>query len=169
MKKVFYNWQQVQGAVLEINRQMLADNWVPDYIVGITRGGLVPANLLSQYTGIKMYTLDVSLRDSNTQPESNLWMAEDAFGYETSAKNILIIDDINDSGATLDWIVKDWESTCLPGNQRWDNVWHHNVRTAVLTHNTASNFKDVDYCAWEINKSENDCWIVYPWEEFWLR
>jgi hypoxanthine phosphoribosyltransferase len=108
MKKIFYSWKDVQGAVLEIARQMsVDDNWRPDYIVGITRGGLIPANLLSQYTGIKMHTLNVSLRDSDSC-ESNLWMAEDAFGYLdpvdreydhiahslTKAKNILIVDDI---------------------------------------------------------------------------
>ena len=79
MKKVYYNWQQVQGAVLDIARQMSMHDWKPDYIVGLTRGGLVPANLLSQYTGIKMHTLNVSLRDSDSI-ESNLWMAEDALG-----------------------------------------------------------------------------------------
>lgn len=87
MKKVYYSWQQVQGAVLDIARQLNEDNWRPDYIVGITRGGLIPANLLSQYTGTKMHTLNVSLRDGG-ESESNLWMAEDAFGF--NAKNMAI-------------------------------------------------------------------------------
>ena len=63
-----------------------------------------------------MYTLDVRLRDGDTQ-ESNLWMAEDAFGvpdWEKQAgrkgKNILIVDDINDTGATFQWIKEDWPS-----------------------------------------------------------
>ena len=178
MKKVYYNWKEVEGAVLDIARQMYNDGWRPDYIVGLTRGGLVPANLLSQYTGIKMHTLNVSLRDSDIGPESNLWMAEDAFGYvadttkalrfDTSlAKNILIVDDINDSGATLNWIKQDWRSSCLPDNNQWDYIWGRNVRTAVLTHNLASEFKDPDYYVWEVNKAEDDCWLVYPWEDFW--
>ena len=45
MKKVYYTWQQVEGACLDIARQMSNHIWRPDYIVGITRGGLVPANL----------------------------------------------------------------------------------------------------------------------------
>jgi hypothetical protein len=40
----------------------------------------VPAILLSQYTGIPMRPLQVSLRDSN-DCVSDLGMAEDAFGY----------------------------------------------------------------------------------------
>ena len=170
MKKVFYTWSQVEGAVLDIARQLQADNWRPDYIVGITRGGLVPANLLSQYTGIQMQSLDVSLRDGGTTV-SNCGMAEDAFGYNGEvgkpvAKNILVVDDINDQGSTIAWIKKDWQELCLPNDARWEHVWGQNVRFATLTNNLASK-EDVDYSVWEVNKAEEDCWLVYPWEEFW--
>lgn len=181
MNKIYYTWQQVEGAVLDIARQMSIDNWKPDYIVGITRGGLVPANLLSQYTGIKMHTLNVSLRDGN-ESESNLWMAEDAIGVvspderhiwgdhkhlECLKKKILIVDDINDQGSTINWIKNDWPAGCFPDSDEWSQIWGDNVRFAVLTHNMSSNFKDPDYFVWEVNKSEEDCWLVYPWEEFW--
>ncbi len=183
MKKVYYSWTQVQGAVLEIARQMQTHNWKPDYIVGLTRGGLVPANLLSQYTGIKMHTLNVSLRDGEGNCESNLWMAEDAIGavpferkeefgghkwVEKLKKKILIVDDINDTGATIDWIKKDWPSGCFANDEEWNTIWGDNVRVAVLTHNWGSQFKDPDYYAWTVDKREEDCWLVYPWEEFWL-
>jgi len=105
-------------------------------------------------------------------------MAEDAFGYDPNPqttikcnsslkKKILIVDDINDTGATLNWIKQDWRNSCLPNQVDWNYVWGNNVRTAVLTHNLSSNFKDPDYYVWEVNKSEEDCWLVYPWEEFW--
>ena len=163
MKKVYYSWQQVQGAVLEIARQMSAHNWRPDYIVGITRGGAIPAVLLSQYTGIPMRPLQVSLRDHG-DCVSDLGMAEDAYNN----KQILIVDDINDTGATVNWIKKDWPSGCFPDDSKWNNVWGDNVRFAVLTHNQSSEFKDPDYNVWTGNKAEDDCWLVYPWEDFWL-
>ncbi len=189
MKKVYVTWQDVQGAVLEIARKLQKDNWRPDYIVGLTRGGLIPAVMLSQYLEVPCETLKVSLRDSN-QCESNLWMAEDAFGYvpmeergtvhieismlpvredgsdPARRKNILIVDDINDTGATIAWIKKDWPSGCLPNSYAWKNIFHNNVRFAVITNNLASK-EDVDYSASEINKNEQDVWMVYPWEEFW--
>jgi hypoxanthine phosphoribosyltransferase len=163
MKKIYYTWQQVEGACLDIARQISASKWRPDYIVGIGRGGLIPANLLSQYTSIKMCSLDISLRDGG-ETVSNCGMAEDAY----EGKNILVVDDINDQGSTIAWIKQDWRSSALPSAIRWEHdIWHKTVRFATLTNNLASK-ENVDYSVWEVNKAEEDCWLVYPWEDFWL-
>jgi len=71
MEKIYHNWQDIECQTQEILRQIHADSWRPDYVVGLTRGGLVPANLISQYLGCRMETLKVSLRDGAEQ-ESNL-------------------------------------------------------------------------------------------------
>jgi uncharacterized protein len=163
MKKIYYTWQEVENQTQEILRQMALDPWLPDYVVGLTRGGLVPANLISQYLEIPMECLKVSLRDGEN-PESNLWMAEDAF----EGKSILIVDDINDSGATLNWIRSDWMSSALPGHPDWENVWGGNVRVATLVDNEASASElTVSYSAIDLNKAEEDVWIVFPWEDWW--
>ena len=169
----------------ELLRQLHRDQWKPDYIVGLTRGGLVPANLISQYLGVRMETLKVSLRDDTISPESNLWMPEDAIGYiyeedrkanggwqylAKYRKNILIVDDINDSGATLNWIKEDWQSSVrgVHNDDEWENIWNNNVRVAVLYDNEASSCAvPISYSAVDINKAEEDCWIVFPWEEWW--
>jgi hypoxanthine phosphoribosyltransferase len=159
----------------KIIREITHDNWRPDYIVGLTRGGLVPATMLSHYLEVPMHTLNVSFRDAEIGPESNLWMAEDAFGYTVhdpmasgdGRKKILIVDDINDSGATLDWIKHDSQSSCLPSDPKWNTIWHNNVRFAVLVNNVTSGFKDVDYVGTDINKLETPAWVVFPWENWW--
>ena len=170
MKKIYYNWKEVEGMTLDVIQKISNSNWEPDYIVGITRGGLTPASLISHwYNDMPIHTLQVQLRDSEEYDcEINLWMPEDAFGYNIEPKNILIVDDINDSGATLQWIKKDWQQNCLPSSPRWDNeIWHHNVRFATLVDNLSSDF-DVDYSSIEINKAEDPVWIVYPWEDWWM-
>ena len=166
--KVHYTWKDIEHMIQSINNLMYADQWRPDYVVGLTRGGLVPAVMLSNMTGIKMHTLDVRFRDGDTQ-ESNAWMAEDAFGMPEAdsggaGKNILILDDINDTGRTFKWIQKDWSSGCFPDHSHWNNVWGNNVGTAALIDNGASEFGEVDYTALEINKAEKDVWVVFPWE-----
>ena len=176
MKKIYYSWQEIEAQTQEILRQLQRDNWRPDYVVGLTRGGLVPATLISQYLEVPMECLKVSLRDSEHGPESNLWMAEDAFGYVmhdpmcsgNGRKKILIVDDINDSGATLNWIKNDWPSGCLPNDSRWKEVWGNNVRVATLVDNEASKSElKISYSAVDLNKAEEDVWIVFPWEDWW--
>ena len=170
MKKQLVSWTDVAHQVQEILRQMQRDEWMPDYVVGLTRGGLVPANLISQYLNIPMHTLKVKLRD-HADTESNLWMPVDAFGdNETGGANILIVDDINDSGATLNWIKQDWQASCLPNDERWLDVWNNNVRIATLFDNESSKSElTVDYSAVTINKAEEDVWIDFPWESWWTR
>ena len=164
MKKIYYSWQDVEHQTQEILRQLQRDDWMPDYVVGLTRGGLVPANLISQYLEVRMETLKISLRDDTQAPESNLWMAEDAF----EGSKILIVDDINDSGATLNYIKQDWQSSCFPKDKRWKKIWGNNVRVAVLVDNETSASKlKIHYSAVDLNKAEEDCWIVFPWEAWW--
>ena len=75
---------------------------------------------------------------------------EKAFAWQ---KKILIIDDINDTGATLRYI----EDNFGKGDGR--------IKFAVLVNNTPSKVT-VDYHGYEINKDEVPSWIVFPWEEW---
>jgi xanthine phosphoribosyltransferase len=186
MNKLVIDNKQLKGLVAKICRDISNSSWRPEYVVGITRGGLIPAVMISHYFGVPCETLKVSLRDGG-EPESNLWMAEDAYGYtskevdfiegdpmellnEGRAKEILIVDDINDTGATFNWIMKDWPGGCLPNDETWKEVWNNNVRFAALVDNLASKCEvKMDYTGMEINKAENDVWVDFPWEDWWAK
>ena len=189
IQKRWLTHEDVRSQCLDLAQKITKSDWKPHYVVGLTRGGLLPAVMLSHWFGVRCETLKVSLRDDGGDSESNFWMAEDAFGfvtreddefsnrsddvdmtrhYELNRKNILVVDDINDSGATINWIKRDWQSGCLPDDPSWRNVWHGNVRFAVLVNNLASTAK-IDYAAMEVNKAEKDLWIEFPWENWWMR
>ncbi len=196
MNKLVINDKELKGLVAKICRDISLSEFKPDYIVGLSRGGLIPAVMISHYLNIPMHSLNVSLRDSDVGPESNLWMAEDALGPQSrerfvedendigaileaasdlleqggTYKNILIVDDINDTGATFNWIMKDWPSGCFPDDPSWSEVWNNNVKFAVLVDNLASKCEvKMDYVGMEINKAERDVWVDFPWEDWWTK
>jgi len=166
MKRLTLDFNQYQKLVADICRQITNSNWRPDYVVGISRGGLLAATMISHYLEVPMKPLQVSLRDGECV--SDLGIAEDAFGLLSLRKNILIVDDINDTGATFNWIMEDWPSGCFPDNPSWKEVWNNNVKFAVTIDNLASkcNVK-MDYTGMEINKAENDVWVEFPYEVWW--
>jgi hypoxanthine phosphoribosyltransferase len=161
IEKQYINFEQMKGHCNEILRQMADDNWHPEIILGITRGGALPAVMLSQYLNVKMIGLDVSLRDT----------IEDGFGQESNelvaidaayGKKVLIVDDINDTGATINWIIDDW-------NKSAEGIkWGDNVRFAVIVDNESSKAIHVpEYAGEMINKELNPTWVVFPYEEWW--
>ncbi len=195
MNKHIITDAQLKYYVNDICRQIAISDWRPDYVVGISRGGLVPAVMISHYLNIPMKPLQVSLRDGG-ECVSDCGMAEDALGYPkqerfvekeddvgavleaamdlldqgNTFKNILIVDDINDTGATFNWIMKDWPSSCLPNDEDWKWVWNNNVRFAVIVDNVASKCEvKMDFVGMTVNKAEKDVWIEFPYEEWWTK
>jgi xanthine phosphoribosyltransferase len=195
MNKLVIKQHELNGLVAKLCRDIVLSGWRPDYIVGLTRGGLIPAVMISHYLNVPMYSLGVSLRDNDMEPESNLWMAEDALGPNSrerfvenpvdvagileaasdllengTYKEILIVDDINDTGSTFNWIMKDWPSGCFPNDPSWSEVWNNNVKFAVLVDNLASQCEvKMDFVGMEVNKAENDVWVDFPWEDWWTK
>ena len=88
IKKHYYSWTNIENMCKQIVLGMYKDKWIPDYIVGITRGGNIPAAILSNMLDIRCESLKVALRDHKRKNESNTWMAEDAVAKR---KNILEI------------------------------------------------------------------------------
>ena len=160
VNKQYFTMIQVRNALEKIADRMAEDNWEPDVIMGINRGGCIPGIYLSHRLNKPHEALDVRLRDHKAKPD--LRNLEKAYAFQ---KKILIIDDINDTGATFNWIKKDWQEACLPNSTEWNTVWGNNVRWAVLTDNLASKFEHkINYTCDEVNKAEEDVWLVYPWE-----
>ena len=127
-----------------------ADSWKPDFLVGIGRGGLVPAAYLSHRTGSQMLSVDHSSGEAGFGDELLDKLAKKI----TSGSNILIVDDINDSGGTIQYLRAAIEAkTEEPGR----------LRVAVLVHNVRSKAK-AEYHGSEIDREQDKRWYVFPWE-----
>ena len=89
VKKAYVSWEDIELDVEKIVAQ-LSD---VDYVVGIPRGGLIIAVMISHRLGIKHMTID------------HLEKLEE-FGLDIDKKRILVVDDISDSGQTLKRVIK---------------------------------------------------------------
>jgi xanthine phosphoribosyltransferase len=131
-------------------KQLEASDWRPDFLVGIGRGGLVPAAYLSHRTGIAMLSVDHSSGDPGFADDLLAKLA----AKSQDGLRILIVDDINDSGTTIAYLRQAIE--------RQGGVEDH-VRVAVLINNSRSKAK-AEFFAAEINRDVDKDWFVFPWE-----
>jgi len=127
-----------------------ADGWRPDHIVGVGRGGLVPGAYLSHRTGISLLSVDHS---SGVPGFSEDLLAKLAAATREGT-HILLVDDINDSGLTID---------TLRGMFATHGGVTANLRVAVLIENVRSTAR-VDYKARTIDRADDKRWFVFPWE-----
>lgn len=151
--KLYLENRDIEILTEDICVQIEQDGFVPDMIVGLARGGLIPGVMISHYFDIKFVPLMWSTRD-HTARVSDCKLAEDSL-----TKKILIVDDICDTGTTFEEIKKDWQSSVS------DTIdWHTNVRFASL-HIRNGCLTTVDYTA---EVAESSIWLVYPWESWFI-
>lgn len=122
----------------------------PDLIVGIARGGLLPALHLSHALDVPMECMHWSTRDSGMQTYSGIVDEE-----LQSGKTVVFVDDINDSGLTMTQINEEY-STTPPSD-----IQPRDMRFVSLVEKVGSTFT-TDACALCIS---DERWIVFPWEK----
>ena len=130
--------------------QVEADAWRPDFLVGIGRGGLVPAAYLSHRTGIQMLSVDHSSGEIGFGDE----LLDKLAAKIRAGSRILIVDDINDSGGTIRYL-----RTAIKAK----SADAAGLRVAVLVHNVRSKAK-AEYRGSEIDRDSDKRWYVFPWE-----
>lgn len=154
MEKSHLSYCDIHTHVKMLALKIQASNWMPSVIVGVSRGGMLPATLLSHSWRLPMKALNVSLRDNaKLQPDHAVWLEE----LVQSGKRVLVMDDINDSGATIHWIKQDWQNR-VPSASFSDHV-----RFAVLL-NKSTSTESPEYVAKEISTEKLETWWIFPWE-----
>lgn len=148
--KQYYNWMHYMNDMEKLKRRLNPDDY--DVVVGIARGGLIPATELSHYLGKPLVPLVWQTRDGIPPEEFPGEVAKVIF-----QKRILLVDDICDSGETLFQVYD-----ALFGEY---NQLVNSAVTLCLHYNRAEKMFTPDIWAVEIDKEKNPVWLVYPWEK----
>jgi len=143
-------YEEFLAKVRQLSRQIIASGWAPEFVIGVGRGGLVPAVYVSHQLGLPMLSIDHSSRLPGFADELLAKVAT----MSAAGSRLLFVDDINDSGGTITYIRE-----LLSGN----GCAADNLRFAVLINNQRSQAQ-VDYWTDTIDRDDDKRWFVFPWE-----
>ena len=149
-------WQGFGDACRQIAEQIADSGWMPDLIVAIARGGMLPAGAISYALGVKangainveFYT---GVGKTMLEPEI-LEPYMDISSLE--GKRVLIVDDVADSGKTLKLIM---DLIAKEGLSMGSDTAKVDARSATIYLKPTSIIKP-DYVF-----KQTDKWINFPW------
>lgn len=150
MEKKQFSWKEIDAFVDELVAKIKASGFVPDCLIGITTGGLIPLGLLAKKLDIN----DILTISAGSYNEANQKTGEPAvWNLPTSDlgdKKVLIIDEIAETGDTLLVVKKALIEKCHAKD----------LKTAVLGINKKKCTALPDFYIFA-----EEQWIVFPWEK----
>lgn len=145
MKFIKPSWNKIDRMCRQLAKKCAG--FKPDWIVGVSRGGLVPARLLSDSLDLpNMSVVRVefykSIGETRDFPKITQPLSVDVKG-----KKVLVVDDVADTGRSL-----------AVAKEHAKRAGAAEVKTATLHYKPSSLIKPDFYIA------QTTAWIVYPWE-----
>ncbi|WP_456367508.1 phosphoribosyltransferase [Thermococcus sp.] len=148
MDKVYLTWWQVDRAVFALANE-LKKRFMPDVIVGIARGGLIPAVMLSHILGdVEIKVIDIKFYKSVEERMEKPVVAIPLHG-SLEGKKVVIVDDVSDTGKTLEVVIDEVKKAGAS-----------EVKVACLS------MKPWTKVVPDFYVFRTDKWVVFPWEEF---
>lgn len=133
-------------------RDMALNRYRPDVVVGILRGGVDFSTKLSHYFKIPGFALHWQTRDGGTKEPNKLRDLLKTY----NGSEILIVDDIVDSGKTI----VDIEDIVR------DSGTYAYVSYATAIYNQDTDIH-IDYVGKTISRADEPQWFEFPWENWW--
>ncbi len=153
---IIYSQNDFLEGIDDIVKQIQQSEFEPDIIVGIVRGGSVPAVYLSHRLKIPVLMVHWNTRDSSKWGnESNCWIPEQMM----DGLKVLLVDDIVVGGDTIRELLADWQTSVAGMGQ----LPVDNIRISSMIYNTAQNVRPHFYHQ-TIDREQDQRWVIFPWE-----
>lgn len=141
-------WSDVEEGARIVAERLSGDGVKIDVVIGILRGGVLPARLISDFMGVEdLATMEVKLYTSPGTRRPRPYIRQ-PLTFPIYNKNVLIVDDVSDTGLTLEHAI---EAVKLYSPKE--------VYTATIYVKPWTKLVP-DYYAYITDK-----WIVFPWEK----
>lgn len=154
MEKIYYSFDDFSVDVRSLYRECNTRGWNFDYIVGIPRGGVIPAVQLSHILKTKFALAGITTRD-NAASQINVGEIVGFVDKINQGQKFLFVDDILDSGKTLSILMEQLQKNGVRENYKIATLFYN-------PHNPALIKPDL-FCR-TIDRSQDDRWIDFWWE-----
>jgi len=148
IEKTAVTWEEIQQNIERLHETTSNHDKNEVAIIGISRGGLIPAVLLSQYkTNCTVFTVGVRSYSGHNRQNEKVYQIPDnneLKKYET----LYLIDDICDTGLTFKHLLE----------KQFDNL---NIKTISLFYRANSLYCPDYYGVRLVDQT----WVVFPWEK----
>jgi hypothetical protein len=141
------SWEEIYNLCLDLADEIKKNKFNPEVIVGIARGGWIPARILSDLLG-NSYTANLKIdfyRGVGETKERPI--ITQTISTIVEGKKVLIADDVADSGKSLK-VAKEHLEQCGATQ----------VKIATIYYKPWSIIKPDFYI------KETEAWIIFPWE-----
>jgi len=140
-------WNEIEEASLTIAEKIVSSGFTPQVIVGVLRGGWIPARMLSDLLDVKeVGALEIKFY-RGIEERSERPVITQPLVCDIKDKNVLIVDDVADTGKSLQVALG---AVSLYGPKL--------IKTASLYTKPWSVIVPDFYYA------QTDKWIIFPWE-----
>ncbi|MEM0349664.1 MAG: phosphoribosyltransferase [Candidatus Caldarchaeum sp.] len=141
------SWRDVERGTDALAEKILDNGYRVDTLIGVLRGGMIVADFLSDILDVREVYV-IGCRSYMGTVSTELKIYHDLVLERLDGRNVLLVDDVADTGSTLDAAV---DKIIKPRNP-------NTVRTATLLKKPWSRFTPHYFV------EETDAWIVFPWE-----
>lgn len=140
------SWHEIDRMLNRLVEMVKRDSFRPDIIVGVSRGGLIPAAVLSDRLGVDCDAVRLRYYKSVQNTEETPKIIQH-ISSDLSGKKVLIVDDVADTGHSLQTVKRYVQEKGA-----------EDIMVCTLHYKPCSVIKPDHFV------EETDAWIIYPWE-----